>query len=95
MDKEVKLKKIPLHLFIETLISIYERGAEYIDIIGVPDKEQDSITIVVRSEYMTLDEETGSSTPIEEEEEEDIIPSAPPPKIDVRHLTDDDLNQLT
>tara|TARA_R110000868_G_scaffold25424_4_gene99292 strand:+ start:515 stop:802 length:288 start_codon:yes stop_codon:yes gene_type:complete len=95
MDKEIRLKKIPLHSFIETLIIIYERGAEYIDIIGVPDKEQDSITIVVTNDYLEEEEEEaldGEKNVKEEEDNEKLF--IPKPNIR-KGLTDDDISSLT
>jgi hypothetical protein len=48
---EVVLVKIPLKELIDTLVMIYRDGADYIDIIGVPDEIQDSIGIMVKNEY--------------------------------------------
>lgn len=48
----VTLKKIPLEAFIQMLVELYDKGADYIDIIGKPDEEQDVISIVVRFEYI-------------------------------------------
>ena len=56
-DNEVKLKKIPLKRFIDTLIDVYTSGADYIDLIGTADEEQDSIGISVSNEYMNVDRE--------------------------------------
>lgn len=55
-NNEVKLKKIPLKRFIDALIDVYTSGAEYIDLIGTSDEEQDSIGIAVNSSYMTVDD---------------------------------------
>lgn len=52
MAKKVKFRKIPLKFLIETLIMVYETGAEYIDIQGVQDIEQDTVKIIVKDEYM-------------------------------------------
>ena len=41
------LKKIPLQLFIQVLTEVWNNGADYIDIIGVPNEVQDSIEIAV------------------------------------------------
>ena len=54
MAKEkVTLRKIPLKLLIDTLVEIYERGADFVDVVGVPDDMQDEIGIMVREEYYT------------------------------------------
>lgn len=60
--KEVILQKIWLDDFISTLIDIYERGADYIDIVGCPDGKQDTIELIVRQEYIREDEEDGNLT---------------------------------
>ena len=41
----------------EILSELYNDGADYIDISGVPNVEQDVISISVREEYMNQDEE--------------------------------------
>lgn len=41
----------------EILSELYNDGADYIDISGVPNVEQDVISIFVREEYMNEDEE--------------------------------------
>lgn len=58
MAKEkVTLRKIPLKLLIDTLVEIYEKGADFVDVVGVPDDTQDEIGIMVREEYYTSDPE--------------------------------------
>ena len=59
----VKFQKIPLKGLIETLQEVYNQGADFIDIVGIPDEDQDIIGIHVREEYFSDD--------LEEEEEED------------------------
>jgi hypothetical protein len=78
-NNEVRLKKIPLFIFLEALTDIYNRGVDYVDIIGVPGEEQDSIGISVKEEYFSNSEE--------EEDEENVKP----PK---DFLSDEDLNQI-
>lgn len=53
MDKQVKFKKIPTKLLIETLVHLYDLGAEFIDITGMEDNVQDVITISVEPDYMS------------------------------------------
>lgn len=62
-SNEVRLKKIPLRMFLEALTDIYERGVDYVDIIGVPGEEQDSIGISVKEEYFAKE--------VDDDEEED------------------------
>ena len=58
MSKQVKFRKIPLKMLIDTLIHIENSGAVYIDIIGVQDKIQDVVTIAVEEEYMADNQPT-------------------------------------
>ena len=92
---EVRLKKIPIDMFLQVLTEIYERGVDYFDIIGIPDEEQDTISIIYSADYMSKDAEAEMTKAIEDfidnlEDEE------PPQEIkkDIK-LSDDDLNQLT
>lgn len=67
-------------MLIDTLTHIYNSGADYVDIIGIQNDEQDVINIVVKEDYMT-DEE------LEEYDEEDDDEDVPP-------LSDEDINNL-
>ena len=51
--EKVTLRKIPLQVLIDTLVEIYEKGADYVDIVGIPDDTQDEIGLIVREEYYT------------------------------------------
>ena len=83
MGKQVKLRKIHLDTLMKLLVELYDKGVDYVDIIGTVDKVQDSIGISFCSEYMNEDMK----------ENFDKIPSK---EIDdVKPLSDeDDLNQL-
>lgn len=63
-NKTVVFQKIPLKDLIETLQSVYNQGADYIDISGIPNEHQDVIGIHVLEEYLMNEDE-------EEEEKED------------------------
>jgi hypothetical protein len=52
-NNEIALRKIPLKIFIEILQDAWDRGADYVDIIGVPDAIQDNISIAIKEEYMS------------------------------------------
>jgi len=83
-NKEVVLKKIPLKILLDILTDAWNRGADYIDIIGVPDEIQDNIAIAVKEEYM-------NTNPEEEDEYEIDVELDENKKKDI---TDEDLNQL-
>ena len=78
--QEVTLKKIPLKLFIEVLTDAWNKGADYVDIIGIPDDFQYNIGISIKEEYYTKGDKEDFDVEIE------IDPS--------RKLDDEDLNQL-
>lgn len=80
-NNQVRLKKIPLGIFIQALLDIYNMGIEYADLIGVPGEEQDTIGIAFSEEYM--------SDEMDEQTFEDLKD-----KIKDIKLSDDDLNQL-
>ena len=56
-SNEIRLKKIPLLVLLEALKDVYERGADYVDIIGVPGVEQDSIGIAINREYFAPEDD--------------------------------------
>ena len=75
-SNEVRLKKIPLRMFLEALTDIYERGVDYVDIIGVPGEEQDSIGISVKEEYFAKevdDEEEDNDSPLSDSDLNQLI----------------------
>lgn len=76
-------KKIPLKVFMDILHDAWNKGADYIDIIGIADEVQDNIAIAIREEYM-------GAIPTDGEEDEYEIDV----EIDNNDLTDDELNQL-
>jgi hypothetical protein len=55
MGKQVKLRKIHLDTLMKLLVELYDKGVDYVDIIGTVDKVQDSIGISFCSEYMNED----------------------------------------
>ena len=83
MSNKVRLKKIPLDVFINALMDVYNMGVDYIDIIGIPGEEQDEIGIAFSDEYMSKEEE--EQQPSDEEIKEQIKNI---------NLSDEDLNQL-
>ena len=83
MDGEqIILKKIPLEILMETLHELYHRGVAYIDIMGIPGEEQDTLGVSFNSEYMRED--------IDFKNIEDELNQS----IDINLSDEDDLNQL-
>jgi hypothetical protein len=78
-NKDFKVTKIPLEMFINLLVILYEEGANFIDLSAQVDEEEkrDTIKIAVQEDYYD-----------DEEDEEDNAPSA-----NVK-LSDDDINNL-
>ena len=87
-DKPVTIKKVHFDSFIEILIDLYDKGVDYVDIIGVNNEIQDSIGISFSKDYMNTDHEENFdkiNVPVKSEKIEK--------KINI-NLSDDDLNQL-
>lgn len=82
-NKEVVLKKIPLRVLLDILQDAWNKGADYIDIIGTADQVQDNIAIAIKEEYMSANPEEEFEIDVELEE----------PRED-KDITDEDLNQL-
>lgn len=87
--KEVRLKKIPLEIFLDALEELYNMGLEYIDIVGINGEEQDTIGLAYSKDYMTQDLNDDIQKAFDEIEKYDNEI-----KKDIK-LSDDDLNQLT
>lgn len=73
------IKKIPLKALMDILQDAWERGADYVDIIGNTADVQHNVMVAIREEYMS-------------EEEEENAPNEEKPSDD--ELTDDQLNLL-
>ena len=61
-SNEIALRKIPLKILIEILQDAWDRGADYVDIIGIPDEIQDNISIAIKEEYMHREEDDDIDT---------------------------------
>lgn len=80
MKENVRIRKIHLDTLIKVLVEMYDKGVDYIDIIGEINDVQDSIGISFSKEYMNKGmQENFDNIPAKEE------------NID---LSDEDLNQL-
>lgn len=86
--KELRLKKIPLELFLDALDELYAMGVEYIDIVGTMGDEKDTIGIMYCKEYMNQEFIDQFDDTVDKTIEEEMI------KKNIK-LSDDDLNQLT
>ena len=76
--KEITLRKIPLKIFIEVLTDAWNKGADFVDIIGTPNELQDNIGIAIKEEYYSNGDK--------EDIDFDVDVS--------KKLDDEDLNQL-
>jgi hypothetical protein len=81
-NREVKIEKIPLDKLIDTLVDLYNRGIDYIDVVGVPGKEFDRMGIAFTRDYMT------------EQGKENFEGLDLDLEIKTTKLTDEDLNEL-
>lgn len=87
--KELKIKKVHLDSFITLLTDLYNRGVDYVDIIGVMDDKQDMVGLSFCKEYMSKDqEENFNDIPV------NISNKKNNDEIEIRFSDDDDLNQL-
>ena len=79
-NEDFKVTKIPLEMFINLLVILYEEGANFIDLSAQVDEEekQDTIKIAVQEDYYDAEDD---------DDEED----SPRAKI---KLSDDDINNL-
>lgn len=72
MKERLILQKIPLEALLELLEELYDKGAEFVDIIGSADNVQDQITVIVKQEYINK-EENGFDIPGPPLTEQDLL----------------------
>lgn len=77
-NNEIILRKIPLKLFLEVLTRAWNDGADYIDIIGIPNEVQDNIGIAIKEEYYTkgdldIEVDLDPSKPLEDDDLNELI----------------------
>jgi hypothetical protein len=62
-NKDFKVTKIPLEMFINLLVILYEEGANFIDLSAQVDEEEkrDTIKIAVQEDYYEEDDEDAPS----------------------------------
>lgn len=84
-NNSLKIRKVHLNTFIEILIDLYNKGVDYVDIIGSMDKGQDSIGISFSKEYMSKEHQENFN--------KIHVTSKTDDEINIK-LSDEDLNQL-
>lgn len=50
---KARFVKLPLDSFIKTLVDLYEKGVDYVDLVGESDTIQDYIEIHFTNEYIS------------------------------------------
>lgn len=69
----VSFMKVPVQLLMDILQNAWDMGADYVDIIGVPDVIQEEISIAVREEYISNEEEEETNDDGDETDLNDLI----------------------
>jgi len=70
-NNTVTIQKIPLNNFIDVLIDLYNRGVDFIDIVGTQGKDKDYMGITFSRDYMSeeaIDDFEDDSTIITKED---------------------------
>ena len=89
MSKHPVLKKVDINELMDTMMELWTRGVDYVDIVIKP--EENSIALMFTEDY--LSEEAKEKLLEMEDDDEDSL--SPDEYIEVKSkLTDDDLNQL-
>ena len=52
-NNEVTIQKIPLNNFIDVLVDLYNRGVDFIDIVGTQGDQKDYMAITFSKAYMS------------------------------------------
>jgi hypothetical protein len=87
MKKNPVLKKVDINELMDTMMELWTRGVDYVDIVIKPD--ENSISLMFTEEY--LSDEAKEELDNAEEDEDDFHEEC----IEVKSkLTDEDLNQL-
>jgi hypothetical protein len=86
--KHPVLKKVDINELMDTMMELWTRGVDYVDIMIKPD--ENSISLLFTEDYLS-DEAKEKLSEIDDEEDEGF----PDECVEVKSkLTDDDLNQL-
>lgn len=83
-NNEITIKKIPLKSLISLLVGLYNKGIDFVDIVGNPEQDQDKMAITFTEDYMS------------EEAKKDFKENLPPEVTlsTTGKLNDNDINQL-
>lgn len=54
-NNTVTIQKIPLNNFIDVLIDLYNKGVDFIDIVGTQGEEKDYMALTFSRDYMSED----------------------------------------
>jgi len=92
------IRKVPLDIMINILTDLYEKGVNFVDIIGNDDNDITKMTITVLPDYVDEDAELDELDELEEDFEDDedflIKEYEYDEEEDCQPLTDHDLNEL-
>lgn len=89
MDNEIRIRRISIEALLEILDDLYQHGVEYVDFVAEVGEDQDKLDLYFNRTHMHPDHvENYDNIEIVNEDEEDENP------IQVKKLTDDDLNQI-
>jgi hypothetical protein len=102
MKPAFKVTRLPLETLIDALIRIYKNGYDYVDFSADNNSPiQDKLIIQTDDTYINKDFEKERKDfektleDPEDDEDDDIDPMLlPPPTIEIKRLTDDDINGL-
>jgi len=86
MDKEIKIRRVPIDKVLDILHHLYQNGVDFVDIHGHTEGDVDVLGVSFQKEYMDPD----YLEAFEELHEEDLSTK----EINVKPLSDDELNQL-
>lgn len=70
---KARFVKLPLDAFIKTLVDLYEKGVDYVDLVGESDSIQDFIEIHFCDEYMAPTVESPKKDSLSDEDLNQII----------------------
>ena len=89
MRRPVTLIKIPLEEFIDILIGLYDMGADFVDIVGIPNENQDFMSVNVKLAYISKERDQFEGEGIVHNNKTNNTNQPPHP------LSDEDINSLT